>query len=132
MTYGGDGIILWDANDASIIGKPMKHKNAIVSAEFNKEETQILARSDFFDNGTVHLWFIEVDEDFPKRHLPLMVKVATGTTMDDYGNVKASSNRKWEEHRAEYIRIADEHLKICKHKNANIYLNFQKQNCVRN
>ena len=110
----------------------MKHKNAIISAESNKDETQILARSDFFDNGTVHLWFIEVDEAFPKRHLPLMVTVATGSIMDDYGNVKGSSKSKWEDHRAKYIRIADEHLKICKHKNAKIYLNFQKQNWVRN
>ena len=59
----------------------MKHKNAIVSAESNKDETQILARSDFFDNGTVHLWFIEVDEAFPERHLPLMVKVAWTITV---------------------------------------------------
>lgn len=57
-----------------------------------------------------------------------MVKVATGTDIDDYGNVNSLNKRKWEEHKAEYVRIAEEHIKDCKHKSANIYLNYQKPN----
>ncbi len=122
LTWSGDGTArLWDATDGASIGQPMKHDSYIYDAVFNKDETRILTWS---DDGTARLWDIEVDEDFPKEYLPLMVKVATGTAMDDYGNVTTLSKRKWEEHRAEYIRVAEEHLKNCKHKSANIYLNY--------
>ena len=103
----------------------MKHDRPVYGAVFNQDETRILTWS---GDGTARLWNIEVDEDFPKEYLSLMVKVATGTAMDDYGNVITLSKKKWEEYRAEYIRIAEKHLKNCKHKNANIYLNYQKPN----
>ena len=60
-----------------------------------------------------------------------MAKIATGTVMDDYGNVTALSKKKWVSYKAEYIRIAEKHIKSCKHKNANIYLNHQKPNWVK-
>jgi len=59
-----------------------------------------------------------------------MVKVATGTNMDDFGNVITLNKIIWEEYKANYILIAEEHNKTCKHKDANIYLNFQKPNTI--
>jgi WD40 repeat protein len=114
---------LWDATDGASIGLPMKHDRYVNGALFNKDETRILT---WGGDGKARLWNISVDNDFPQEYLPLTVEVATGTTMDDYGNVTASSKRKWEEQRAEYIRIAEEHLKHCKYKSANIYSNYQK------
>ncbi|WP_321418204.1 hypothetical protein [uncultured Desulfobacter sp.] len=77
-------------------------------------------------DGTARSWDITVDEDFPKQHLSLLVSVATGTTMDDYGNITALSKEKWEACRKAYIDICEKHLKTCKYKNKNLYLNYQK------
>ena len=64
--------------------------------------------------------------NFPKEHLPLLVEVCTGTAMDDFGNVRALNKEEWETRKLEYIRISEDHLKTCKHRSANIYLNRQK------
>jgi len=48
------------------------------------------------------------------------------TAMDDYDNVRALNTEEWETRKQEYIKIAEEHLKTCKYKSANIYLNRQK------
>ena len=126
LTWSADGTArLWDASDGSTIGQPMKHDSSVSGAMFTQDETRILTWS---AAGTARLWNIEVDEDFPKEHIPLMVQVATGTVIDDYGNVTTLSKKKLEELREKYIRIAKEHLKNCKHKSANIYLNYQKSN----
>ena len=130
LTWSEDGTArLWDACDGTPIGYPLKHDSAISGAVLNQNENRILTWS---VNGSASLWNIEVDEDFPKESLPLLVKVATGTTMDDYGKITILSKRKWEELRAEYIHIAEKHIKNCKHKNANIYLNCQKPNWGKN
>jgi WD40 repeat protein len=126
LTRSYDGAArIWDVRDGSAIGQPMRHDRNIYGAMFNRTEDRILTWS---SDGTARLWDIQADEDFPKEHLSLIVKVATGTVIDDYGNVTTLSKQKWEEHKAEYIRIAEEHLKHCKHKSANIYLNYQKPN----
>ncbi len=39
------------------------------------------------EDGTARLWDISADYDFPGEHLPLLVEVMTGTSMDDMGNV---------------------------------------------
>ena len=124
LTWSGDGTArLWEAKDGSPIGQPMKHDSDVYGAAFTKDETRILTWS---HDGTVRLWNIEVDDDFPKEYLPLMVKVTTGTDMDDFGNVISLNKNEWEENKANYILIAEEHIKTCKHKDANIYLNYQK------
>jgi hypothetical protein len=74
------------------------------------------------------MWSIEGDEDFPKEHLSLMVKVATGNSMDDYGNIIILNKNEWEQYKADYVRVAEEHIKTCTHKNANFYLKYQKPN----
>ena len=118
-------ILLWDTRKDVLNGYSLKHNDLVYNAVFNHDETRILTLS---NDGTARFQVIETDEDFPKEHLPLMVEVATGTSMDDYGSVNNLSKKKWEELRAEYIRIAEEHLKDCKHKSVNIYLNYQKPN----
>jgi hypothetical protein len=84
------------------------------------------------EDGIPRLWDIEVDYDFPEEHLELIVKVATGTTMDDYGNITVLSKKLWEENREEYFQIAEDHIKKCEYKNANSYLKYQKQNWRKN
>ena len=46
--------------------------------------------------------------------------------MDDYGNVTTLNKEEWEKLKAEYIYIAEEHAKNCDHKDANIFLKYQK------
>ena len=76
--------------------------------------------------ATAQLWNIEIDKDYPKKHLPLMVKVATGTNMDDYGKVISMNKNEWEKYREEYSTIAENHVKKCKNRGVNLYLNYQK------
>jgi len=78
--------------------------------------------------GTARVWDwdIAADYDFPPEHLPLLVEVATGTAMDDAGNVSALNKDQWEERRLKYIEIAEEHLKTCKYPKANMYVRQKK------
>jgi hypothetical protein len=46
--------------------------------------------------------------------------------MDDSGNVRVLKKEEWEIKKQKYIRIAEDHLKTCKYKSANIYSNRQK------
>jgi tetratricopeptide (TPR) repeat protein len=85
---------------------------------FNKDETRILSWS---SDGTALMREIEVDDDFPNKHLSILVEAITGTSMDDYGNVIALDRDKWKQSQAKYLQIAGEHLKTCKHKTVNIY-----------
>jgi WD40 repeat protein len=101
----------------------MKHEGSVSGAVFSKDESRILTWS---KHSTARLWNIDADYDFPKEHLPLLVEVCTGTAMDDFGNVRALNKEEWETRKQEYIRISEDHLKTCKHKSANIYLNRQK------
>lgn len=101
----------------------LKHDRDVSGAVFNHDETRILTWS---KDGTARLWDTTIDEDFPKQHLSLLVSVATGTTIDDYGNISALSKEKWEAYRNEYIDICEKHLKTCKYKKKNLYLNYQK------
>ena len=126
LTWSSDGTVqLWDATDGSSIGQPIKNDTETLGAVFNPDGTRILTWSEF---GTAKLWDIEVDEDFPKEHLSLMVRVATGTSMDDYGNIITLKKNEWEQYKTDYIRVAEEHIKTCTHKNVNIYLKYQKPN----
>lgn len=69
----------------------------------------------------MRLWNIGIDYDFPREYLPLLVEVRTGTRMDEYGNIFVLSGEEWEAKRKEYVRIAENHLKTCKYKDANLY-----------
>ncbi len=102
----------------------MKHDNYVSGAVFSRDESLILTWS---DDSTARLWDIGADYDFPKEYLPLLVQVATGTKMDDNGNVDALSKDEWEKKKQEYIKVAEEHLKTCKYKKYNLYLTRQKQ-----
>jgi len=44
------------------------------------------------------------------------------TKMENYGNVTGLSKDEWEIQKAEYIKVAEEHLKTCKYKSGNLYL----------
>ena len=124
LTWSEDGTArLWDAVNCFSISHPMKHDGSVLGAVFNHDETRILTWS---EDGTARLWDTTIDEDFPKQHLSLLVSVATGTTMDDYGNITVLSKEKWEAYRKEYIDICEKHLKTCKYKKKNLYLKYQK------
>jgi len=109
---------LWNAKDGSLTAH-MKYdySSSVDGAKFNKDESLILSWG-----NTVRLWNIAVDYDFPNEHLPLMVNVMTGTKMDDYGNLTVLTKDEWEAQKAEYIKVAEEHLKSCKYKSGNLYL----------
>ena len=62
----------------------MQHEGWVLGAMFSSDDRLILTWS---QDGTVRLWDISVDYDFPPEHLPLLVEVSTGTTMDDLGNI---------------------------------------------
>ena len=120
LTWSYDGTVrLWSAKDGSPIAEPMNHADWVNGATFNKDDNMILSWS---RDGTVILWDISADYDFPKKHLPLLVEVITGTKMDDYGNISALSADEWNVKKQKYIEIAEKHLKDCKYKNANLYL----------
>ena len=118
-----DSIIIWNAKDGVPAADFMKHDGDVNGALFNHDETRILSWS---DDKTVRLWNIAADYDFPNEHLPLLVNVMTVTQMDDYGYVTALNKAEWEKQKKEYIKIAKEHLKTCKYKEANLYLKQRK------
>ena len=101
----------------------MRHKNMGIGAIFSSDGTKILTWGDY---NSAQLWHLDVDYDFPPEHLPLFVEVATGTAVDDYDNFRFLNSQEWEERRKKYIKIAEEHLKTCKYKHVNVYLQHQK------
>ncbi len=115
---------LWNARDGTLAFQPMEYKYGVDGAIFNKDGSLILTWS---RDGTAHLLGnYKADYDFPKEYLPLLVEVATGTTMDDISIVHSLTTDDWKKRREKYKEIAEEHLKTCKYKEANIYLK-QKQ-----
>jgi flagellar biosynthesis GTPase FlhF len=84
----------------------------------SQDESLILTWS---GDGTARLWNIGADYDLPTEHLTLLVEAATGTVMDDYGNVSVLTKEEWENKKEEYITIAEKHLTTCKFKEYNLY-----------
>jgi hypothetical protein len=100
----------------------MKHEAGgawIGGATFNRDESRILS---WGEGGTVELWDIQEDFDFPQDHLRLVVEVVTGTVMDDVGNIRALRPKEWTERQRQYREIAEHHLLTCRHRDANLYL----------
>jgi hypothetical protein len=120
LTWSWDGTArLWRAADGSPVGQPMKHERAVAGATFNRDESLVLTWS--YD-GTARLWNIQADYDFPAERWPLFVEVATGTAMEDAGNVRALSADEWQQRKKEYAQIAEEHLTTCRYREANLYV----------
>ncbi len=120
LTWSGDGTArLWHSKDGTAAAPQMKHDDWVNGAQFSRDEQLVLTWS---DDGTAQLWDIATDYDFPKADLSLFVEVATGTRMDEYGNIFALSLEEWNAKRQRYIEIAEKHLNACKYKSANLYL----------
>ncbi|MDM8523359.1 hypothetical protein QUF80_08305, partial [Desulfococcaceae bacterium HSG8] len=120
LTWSADGTTrLWNASDGKPLSEPMKHEGSVWGAVFSKDESRILTWS---SDGTARVWDIGADYDFPPEHLPLLVEVATGTAMDDAGNISVLSKDEWEARKEKYIEIAENHLKTCKYPKANMYV----------
>lgn len=119
LTWSTDGTArLWHTNDGSPAARPMHHEDKVEGATFNKDKSLILTWS----GETARLWDMSVDYDFPHEYIYLLVEVTTGTKMHDYGRVGALGTEEWLKKKEEYRKIADNHLKSCKYKKANIYL----------
>lgn len=88
-------------------------------AIFSRDESLVLTWS---RDGTARLWNVQADYDFPARRWPLFVEVATGTAMDDAGNVRALSVDEWQQRKKDYVQIAEEHLTTCRYREANLYV----------
>jgi WD40 repeat protein len=124
LVWDSDCVRLWNTRDGTPTGPPIRPAGSTVRASFSTREDQIITES---DHGNVQSWDISADEDFPRASWPLLVKVATGTTVDrKTGMVKALSPAKWEEKRAAYRKIAEEHLRSCAYRQANLYLRQKK------
>ncbi|MEE8583573.1 MAG: hypothetical protein V3T83_01855, partial [Acidobacteriota bacterium] len=119
LTYSDDGTArLWKAKDGSPL-EVLEHDGPVWGAVFSRDESRVLSYS---SDGTARIWDIQSDLDFPVEYLPLLVEVATGTTMDERGFVTALNDATWKQKRKEYIDIADDHLKLCQYRRANLYL----------
>jgi WD40 repeat protein len=105
----------------------LSHLNEVESAEifnhtgatFTQDERRILS---WGDDGTVRLWDIQGDFDFPRDHIRLLVEVVTGTVMNDVGNVSALHPEEWTKRKKQYQKVAEQHLITCQYRNANLYL----------
>lgn len=119
LTWSQDGTArLWNANDGTLAMPPMQHKDWLLGAAFTPDERHVIS---WGQDNTIRWWDIRVDYDFPNEHLPLLTEVTTGTTMDEFGNATALSKKEWETRKRKYIKIAENHLKTCQYKNANLY-----------
>ena len=100
----------------------MKHERGnlgLRGATFNHDESRILS---WDGDGTLQLWDIQEDFDFPQDHLRLLVEVVTGTIMDDLGNISALPLEEWTKRKKQYREIAEQHLLTCQHRDVNLYL----------
>ncbi len=114
---------VWNVNDGSAaFPKFMQILPFTDNLTFSPEGSHVLDWS----GNSVRLLDISADYDFPAEHLPLLVEIATGTTIDDLGNVTALGSDEWPKRKAEYIAVAERHLKTCHFRNANFYMR-QKQ-----
>jgi hypothetical protein len=122
LSWGDDGTVrLWQARDGAAL-VVMKHEGSSVKvqgATFNRDESRILS---WGDDGTIRLWDMQEDLDFPQDYLRLLVEVATGTAMDDIGNIGALRPEEWTKRQRQYREIAEQHLLTCRHRDANLYL----------
>ncbi|MCP4656159.1 MAG: hypothetical protein GY856_12165 [bacterium] len=120
LTWSDDRTVqLCHTEDGSPAAQAMQHDAEVWDAVFSSDERLILTWS---QDGTVRLWDISVDYDFPPEHLPLLVEVTTGTTMDDLGNITVLNADEWQKRRDAYLEIAEAHLKRCRYRDANLYV----------
>ena len=119
LTSSKDGTArIWHAMDGTPIGRPLKQDKGILGAAFSKDERGILT---WDEAGTARLWHVEADYDFPVEHIPLLLEVLTGTTMDDFGNIRALDGTVWNHKRKYYIQVAEDHLRKCQFVTANLF-----------
>jgi WD40 repeat protein len=120
LTWSDDGTIrFWDVETGKPIGIEMQHNDIVNGAAFNRDETAILTWS---RDGTARLWDIGVDWDFPKEHIKLQIMVLTGTGFDATTmEIKAIEPERWLELKERYLKIAAEHYKTCRYRDANVY-----------
>jgi WD40 repeat protein len=83
LSWGGNSVRLWKTIDGAAVAV-MRHEGGVDGVTFNRDESGILS---WRNDGTVWLWDIQGDFDLPKDSLCLLVEVATGTVMDDAGNI---------------------------------------------
>jgi hypothetical protein len=114
---------LWDAKAVTPVGQPLRHSSSVQGASFNRDSSLILTWS---LNHTAWLWQAKTDTDFPPEHLPLLLEVITGTTMDDAGNLTVLNPGEWEKRKGEYVGIAEHHLITCQYRDVNLYLKQEK------
>jgi hypothetical protein len=99
----------------------MKHERggSVQGATFNRDESRILS---WGREGTVRLWDIHEDFDFPQDSLQLLVEVVTGTVMNDVGDISVLRPEEWTKRKKQYRKIAEQHLLTCQYRDVNLYL----------
>lgn len=117
LTWAVDCVELRRTQDGSLVLPPMQTES-LVAASFSPAEDAVLTMS---KDGALR-WNIGGDYDFPRDDWPLLVEVATGTTVDETGQKLALPPGEWKRRQEEYVRVAQEHLRSCQHRDANLYL----------
>jgi WD40 repeat protein len=107
LSWGGKSVQLWQATDGAPVAV-MRHERGVDGVTFNGDESRILS---WRDDGTVWLWDIQGDFDLPKDSLRLLVEVATGTVMDDAGNISALRPAEWRKRQEQYLKFAHQNHK---------------------
>ena len=79
--------------------QPMKHEDGVRGAIFSHNGSLILSWS--WDHMT-RLWDINVDYDFPKGYLSLLLEMVTGTVMEGLGNIAVLSPEEWQKRKRTY------------------------------
>ncbi len=142
LTLDGNGSArFWYAANGLPASQVMKHGGRIDQAICNDNSNQILTWSKA--DNTVKIWKMNytyavsqqamsfnssqnVDFDFPKNSLELMVEVFTGTTLDKTDNLRILKAKEWMDKKENYIRIADNYYRTHNYQHANIYLNQKR------
>ncbi|MDA8019807.1 MAG: WD40 repeat domain-containing protein [Thermoanaerobaculia bacterium] len=107
MTWRRSGVLrLWSLVDTRQLGRTLHHGSRLVGATLSPGGRFLIS---WGENGTVRLWDLEVDYDFPRQYLPLLVEATTGTHLNDLGEIEALAEDAWRNRRAEILRVQEEY-----------------------
>ncbi|HKH49977.1 MAG TPA: hypothetical protein VKM72_35430 [Thermoanaerobaculia bacterium] len=122
LIWDSDCARLWSTVDGTPVIPPMRSESSLIRASFSPDKAEVVTES---LDSTVQSWDIGADYDFPRKDWPLLIEVATGATVEN-GMERPLSPKEWKDKKADYIKVAAEHVRTCKYQNANLYLK-QKQ-----
>jgi hypothetical protein len=104
LTWGNDGVRVWDAATGEAVTTLLKQEGGISGAEFSADGKRILTLSSLDD--TAWLMDISIDTKWPEDQRVLRTEVETGTELTRTGEVSALSADAWQQKKwCEYDKI---------------------------